>query len=283
MWESERVMRYLPAIVLGLLWLAAAPASNATADTLLTFEEDDLLATANAVTPSSETSSGFETVRPGALTEMVFDHEGVRTTIKRQNDAPFDIVNNNLLTQTGKSAEFGDKSLDPFADQSPNGFIINFTSAPAGDGGVGVAELDGGGPQKEIIAAISVLMGDFGKDFDALQMAAFAGLDGTGDMVGAVGHNLPKRNDHNWTQARFELSDPNGFSSVVVVGGLHDFDVFLDRVWFTRNPGLDAPTDLDDPANVGSPTSVVFVPEPTAAALCGLAGLAVLGRRPRRR
>jgi hypothetical protein len=277
------VIRYLPATVLGTLWLAAVAVSSAPAATLLAFEEPDLFATANTVTPSGETASGFETVRPGALTELVFDHEGVRMTIKRQNDAPFDIVNNNLPTQTGKSPEFGDRSLDPFVDQSPNGFVINFTSAPAiGDGDVGVATL-ADGDQKESIAAISVLMGDFGKDFDALQMAAYDGLNGTGSMVGAVAHNLPKRNDHRWTQARFDLLDADGFSSIVIVGGLHDFDVFLDRIWFTRNPTLAPPIDLDAPGTVGSQTSVVFVPEPAAAALCGLGAMAGLLRRPRRR
>ncbi len=259
------MFRYTQSIVV-LLLACATMAVPAARGSLLTF--DSLVATANSVVPSPHTSSGWATVRTGDLTQLVLDVDGVRITIKRQNNARFDIVDNTLPSQTGKGAAYGSRSLDPFYDTSPEGFIINFTSAGA----------DPCSPvTPEVIEQASINMGDYGGDYDSLQLLAYSGLDGAGSLVDTSTDFLPQRNDHNWTQKRFDIE--GGFSSLLIIGGIGDFDVFLDRLWFTRNPNEDPPDDVDDPENPGSPVSVVEVPEPATVMLWAAAGAIGLARR----
>jgi hypothetical protein len=242
-----------------MMALMVRPASA----TLITF--DDLPATVTSEVVSGSTVSGYKAVRPGhynGSAKLVVSVSGITVTISRQNGAAFDIVNNDdLLSQQGKGASFGSRSIDPFADTTINGFIISFS---------------------DDIRALSLLSGDFGGDPDGLILKAYYGADLTGGFVpdsqytSTIAGNIT----HAWTQDRFYTAVTNpadaGFKSVLFYGGTANLSVFIDRLWFSRDPDevaalIEDPglyyydEGLDDAENTGDSTSLI--PEPASIAL----------------
>jgi len=103
--------------------------------------------------------------RPGALTSLGLSSSGLTISISRTNSTHFDIVDNNG-NQAGKSASFGNRSLDPFFSPGPNtGFIVNFSSA---------------------LSAFQLSFGDYGQDAETLTLNAYSGLNGTGTVQSFV-------------------------------------------------------------------------------------------------
>lgn len=236
---------------------------------LITF--DSLSPTANSVL-----TSPTRTNRPGAITQMQIATAGITVSISREDGAAFDLVNNFLLTQTGKPDEWGTDfdqdgdmedgtadrsvSLDAFVDTRNLGFIFSFSDP---------------------IQGFSLLAGDFGHDFDELNLTAYTGPNLTGTVVNPVPvtEYLPARpNSPEWTQARFEIIDHGGFQSVLFRGGLNDFDVFVDRVFVSLSGNIPPDDELDDPG-IDSDENPLVVPEPVSLSLLAIAGLGVLCRR----
>jgi hypothetical protein len=235
---------------------------------LITF--DNIAPTANQVL-----NNPTRTDRPGSLTSLQIVTAGVTVNITRENGARFDLVNNFLLTQTGKPDSWGTDvdgdgdveagtadrsvSLDPFYNTANYGFIFNFSDP---------------------IQYFSLLAGDFGKDFDRLTLQAWQGPDMTGNLIpgSPVVDYLPAVNGSTWTQSRFEIAHLGGFRSVLFRGGLDDFDVFVDRVFISL--GMEVPPDdeLDDP-QIGGDEGDIVVPEPATMALLAAGGLWALRRR----
>ena len=259
-------MRFIPALVLGVVALFGLRAEAV----LITF--DDLPATITSEVPDSTTQSGFRAVRNGALTELILSAGGVTVTITRENDAPFDIVDNTLQSQQNKNPSFGSRSLDPYVFTGNQGFIFNFSDP---------------------IKTFSILGGDFGQDYDRLQLRAFFGQDLSGGLVPGSfqEEELPRLvNQSTWTQARFHTSveesgDP-GFRSVLFrAGNGFNFSAFFDRVFFDlglvpSDPFFPGDDELNDPENQGDPTTLI--PEPATLVLFA-AGGALAFTPPRKR
>ncbi|MFA7236505.1 MAG: PEP-CTERM sorting domain-containing protein [Phycisphaeraceae bacterium] len=250
--------------------------------TLITF--DDLPATVvseNFVGTNialGGTASGYRAVRPGYYqgdTKLVLSVTGVTVTISRQDGKAFDIVDNTLNSQVGKGDAFGTRSLDPFYDISVSGFIFSFSDP---------------------IRAFSLLSGDFGGDPDGLILKAYYDENLAGGLVpdSTYSSTIPGTTERTWTEDRFytAVTDPEaaGFKSVLFYGGVGNFSVFLDRIWFERdpvevanlieNPGLYYyDQGLDDVENTGD--TIVIIPEPTGLGLM-IGGAMILAARRRK-
>jgi len=234
--------------------------------TLITF--DDLPATITSEVPAP-TSSGFSAVRDGDLMNLPFIVSGVTVTISRVGGTPFDIVDNaSLVSQQGKSASFGSRSIDPFFDSAPEAFIFSFSTP---------------------IKIFSILAGDFGgDDTDFMTLTTHASSDGSGPSLATVQKNLLLGTSGTWSQRRFDVALEAGFNSVKFVSngvrpGFQQtgLSVFLDRLYFDRGSTVAPPDEeLNDPENTGDPT--VIVPEPATLALFGLGGATMLYGRKRR-
>jgi len=134
--------------------------------------------------------------RPGALTSLSLSNSGLTISISRTSSTHFDIVDNNG-NQAGKSASFGNRSLDPFFSPGPNtGFIVNFSSA---------------------LSAFQLSFGDYGQDAETLTLNAYSGLNGTGTLLGTttVGYDsaFPTFDTASLTVAGIKSVTWNGTSS----------------------------------------------------------------------
>lgn len=244
-----------------------------------------IIVTFDTLTPTSGLGSDPEsTDRNGALTELTisFPESDYVVTITRQSGAAFDLINNTHPRQTGKADYFGSDvpsgnqsvfrsiSLDPFSDTSYNGFIFSFN---------------------EPINTFSIRAGDFGGDADAVHLYGYTGSNLTGSMVNsgasAISYLFPLASDDSaWTDTRVTLTTEQKMWSVLVLGGVSDTSVFLDRVFFDvlptspngEFPAFALPDNLDDVSNPGTLVTGA-IPEPSSLLLLGLAGFAGLIRR----
>lgn len=263
---------------------------------LITFDSFEPTAFSEVVNPDPNSSSGMSTVHPGALTELVLPELGnIVLSIKRENGATFDLIDNSLLSQQSKAGDdgldsFGGVSLDPFSDTSPSAFIFNFLQIDS-DGGENDSEegYDDEDDEPLPIRSFSALIGDFGGDGDGFQMFAYSGFDGTGDLVASTSEliSLPRiQPSRDWTEKRISLisgteEEPgDGFRSIVLYagGGLGsaNFSVYLDRLFFAVGPDPFDPF-IDDPNTLGDDD--LLIPEPASLALLVLGGVAMLPRR----
>jgi len=193
---------------------------------------------------------------------------GVTVTISRVGGTPFDIVDNaSLVSQQGKSASFGSRSLDPFFDTSPSAFIFSFNTP---------------------IKIFSILAGDWGGyDTEIMALSGHNSSDGSGPAVETDQKNMLIGTSNVFSSKRFEISHNAGFSSVKFVSnGLRPgfqptgMSVFLDRLYFDRGSTTPPPDEeLNDPENTGSPT--VLVPEPVSLLALMVGGVMLAGRRHR--
>lgn len=266
-----------------LTWaIAAVSVCTAARGNPITFDTlADSLTTVRTEVPSASSSSGFAAVRPGAYNSLSIQSAGVVVTITREGGKRFDLVDNdpasppsdnvNLVSQQGKSAAFGKRSLDPFFDTSNAGFIFTFDTP---------------------IIAFSLLAGDFGFDADQLEMVAMSGPDGTGNVVDSDLDFIPQKQLPNgtfykeWDERRFDVAVANptdpGFYSVIFRGGINDLSVFVDRIAWNVGGSTDFDDDeLNDPDNGGS-GAVALIPEPASALFAAL-GLGWFLATPRRR
>jgi len=250
------------------IWAMAAAMCGIVSDaraTLITF--DDLPATVTTEVPAA-TASGFAAVRTGALMSLQFIVDGVTVTVSREGGAQFDLVDNvSLVSQQGKSASFGSRSLDPFFDTSPSAFIFSFNTP---------------------IKIFSILAGDWGGyDTEIMALSGHNSSDGSGPAVETDQKNMLIGTSNVFSSKRFEISHNAGFSSVKFVSnGLRPgfqptgMSVFLDRLYFDRGSTTPPPDEeLNDPENTGSPT--VLVPEPVSLLALMVGGVMLAGRRHR--
>ncbi len=266
---------------------------------LITFDSFEPTTFSEVPTSDPQSSSGMQAVHPGALTEFILPEVGnIVLTIKRQNGATFDLIDNSLLSQQSKAGDdgvdsFGGISLDPFSDTSPSAFIFNFVQLDSeggeNDSTIIQEDYDDDDDLPLPIRSFSALIGDFGGDGDGYRMFAYSGFDGTGDLVASTSETiaLPRLHpNRDWTEKRIGLisgteEEPgDGFRSIVLFagGGLGsaNFSVYLDRLFFAVGPDPFDPL-FDDPNTLGDDD--LIVPEPASLALLMLGGLAMITRR----
>jgi hypothetical protein len=107
------------------------------------------------------------TTSGGALTILTFTQDGLTLTLTRPGSS-FDITN---LSTFGAPASYGSRTLDPFEnDLSNTPFLLNFSQA---------------------VTSMSIDMGDFGGDADALSLQLFSALNGAGSLLNSATGTLP--------------------------------------------------------------------------------------------
>ena len=277
---DERVSTLKSALSLCVGVVALAVTSQTATAILLTFDGFDPTANAQVVSDNPNSSSGFSTVREGDLIGLnLGTFQGINVTVFRENLTPFDLIDNELLSQQGKTGtdnedQFGTVSLDPFFDTSPAPWVFTFS---------------------EPIRSFSTLIADFGGDKDGALIKGYDGPNASGNVVieqffdVALPRIQPLR---DWTEARVgiiddSLDEDGGFMSVEVYAGdyflgLQTADAFintstyLDRIFFAKGPD-EVPPFIDNPETLGD--DELIVPEPTTLALLGLSALALARRR----
>lgn len=194
-----------------------------------------------------------DSTQNGSLTTLTLTQPGLEVTITRSAGAAFDVLNPGAGGYPNAYPDgWGEQALSPFFAQSLDDFFIASFSIP--------------------VAFVSVESGDFGGDSDVIALEAFSNDDGTGQIL-PVNVNT---DSVNWTSdlglmglgdppVEISVGEPLGtrvIRSVVFRGGSANFpnSVYFDNL-------------------------TVVVPEPTTALMfgCGLAGIAVVGRKRRGR
>lgn len=246
----------------------------------LTLSTSAELITFDSLAPTADSVSEGKTVRPGAFTELPMTVAGTTVTIKRAGGSRFDLIDNTLSTQPPKAEEWGSYipngegtvyksvSLDFFFDTSSDPVVVNFS---------------------DVIHTFSILVGDYGQDLDTLWLFAFTEPDAQGEALNTlpVERQIGVAPAGTWTDTRFHIHSDTGFKSVVFYGGLGDLSVFMDRIYFSRNPEAPLPAEgsdptLDDAVILGD--DVTIIPEPASVVIFGTGiGMIALGTMRRRR
>lgn len=135
-------------------------------------------------------------LRPGALSALSLTEGGLTLSLYRENQGRFDIVEN-AGNQAGKPASFGDRSLDPFFQETvATAFIGNFS---------------------EGIFGVSIDFGDYGGDADSFTLEAYSGLDGTGGLLDSISVNYGGNTFPTFMTA--SLGGPFPARSIRFIGG----------------------------------------------------------------
>ena len=273
--------------LMGLIGLVVALAAASAPAALLTFEE------ITQATSFQDANGDNRIDRPGAITSLVGSIDGITVTIRRQNNEPFDIIDNaaqrNLMGgmpkgdvgETLPDGRWGNRSLDPFyslrnypSPGSSPGLIIDF-SAP--------------------VRVVSLLLGDYDTDpneNDFIRLRSFSQTNLGGTQLAMISPpDLGMHATLPFNQTRVTVTGTGIRSVLLTAGGSTTanfsdlLSVFVDRIYFDAN-STSLPSNIDDEFNNGDdlfgdgPQSI---PEPTSIALAMLTGMALLTRRPRRR
>lgn len=271
-------------VAIALTAALASVASPAKA-VLLNFDTETAT-TIPSMTPNSPT-------RPGALTSISGVVDGITVTISRSGGQSFDIIDNaqqgNLKAPNElNNGKWGARSIDPFINTTKS-LIISFDTA---------------------VHTVSMLIGDFGADTDAVQLKAYSNANATG-LIKTTTTDLPTSptvpGSNKFTEKRVSVfSSAVNIRSVELIAGAgvnNDLlSVFIDRLFFSATPEVvdathipDIPISttevsfmlnflgVDNPLNLGDQFFVAgdTVPEPTGLAMLGLGAVAMMRRRRR--
>lgn len=155
-------------------------------------------------------------------------------SLTRQGGNAFDVYDT-MIWGGGPPASWGSRALDGFAGCSSSPFVANFSSP---------------------ITGFSIEFGDYGADSDLFTLTAYAGINGTGPILGSTTFNY----GYNYfpTVGTASLSGLGGAQSVLFIGGAPSCpnSLFYDNI-------------------------VVAVPEPTSSALLLLSLVGLLLARLR--
>jgi hypothetical protein len=152
------------------------------------------------------------TTSGGALTILTFTQGGLTLTLTRPGSS-FDITD---LSTFGAPASYGSRTLDPFKNAGSNTpFLLNFSQA---------------------VSAVSIGMGDFGADADALSLQLFSGLNGTGSLLNSATGALPGLG-FDFTGATLSASAA-GANSALFIGGSTNSpnSVYYDNITVSFTP-----------------------------------------------
>lgn len=181
--------------------------------------------------PARTVFFGFEEFvpPPQAVSSLTATRDGIGMTISREDGVLFDIERFGP-TVPRFNAQFHFNALSPFTgqpdDTSGSRFILDFSTP---------------------LSSVSVDMGEFGQDADQLQLLAYSGPGGTGQLLGQATATLPGGS----TLFNFDTLtvSGNGIQSVVMIGGVRpDFNsVYYDNITVTTLGGAPLGQELAEP------------------------------------
>ena len=176
------------------------------------------------------------------ITSLVMSAGGLTATLSRGGSA-FVIADWSVLSDAGFPASWGVRTLDPTFNPGTAGFLLNFSQG---------------------ITGLSIQIGDFGFDEDALTLQLFSGLDGTGTLLGTASLTLPGGGDtFSFLTPTVTTATPALSARFVGIGGGNN-SVLYDNITAT----FGAATAVPEPG-----TLVLFA--------SGLIGFGLLRRRKR--
>lgn len=191
--------------------------------------------------PASAAVFTFEgTPESTGLTTLAVTNAGLTATITRPG-ATFGIED---ISIAGGPAAFGSRTLEPFSGGTGNTpFVVNFSA---------------------LQSSVSVTMGDFSpSDIDTLVLRAFAGVGGTGTLLGTTTVGLP--NTSGFDVMTLTTAFPS-IQSIVMIGGSTGSpnSVFYDNI---TTSAVTPPTPAPD---AGSAAVLLML---------GMTGIVMLRRR----
>jgi hypothetical protein len=178
------------------------------------------------------------------LTTLTLSGGGLTAVLTRSGSV-FGISDQSPLTipPLNFAASWGTRTLDPFGDTNDGTpFLLNFSQA---------------------ITGLSVQMGDFGLDDDALSLQLFSGLDGTGTLLGTATATLVA-NGFEFSFLTPSLSTSAARSARFIGSSANVNSVLYDNITVTFVP-----------------TSAVPEPGTLALMASGLLGVGFIRRRKR--
>lgn len=203
---------------------------------LLTFEDFFATITETVEVTRDDGTTATRVLRDGAFsfTQLSGEADGIGMTLRRRDNAPMDIIDNNLQPskaqpgETLSNGKWGDRSLDPFISF----YLLDYVGSPS-------LIVEYSVP----VHFVSFLIGDWNGDNDIVELKAYTSTDASGTPVAVtktVMPAVPNASGPLFTEMRVSAASAADIRSVELTAGLGAFQdnlsVFIDRILALTTP-----------------------------------------------